>query len=97
MIGNKIKYYEFSWADGKYVRLEKEGLVVDAWTEISSEYKSSSFLGIGDAKGKVESKRIYKVEHRVLGTVFYKKVPDHNLIEIVEFNCIKSNEVREND
>ncbi len=84
MIGNTIRFRNI---DSSYNVEELEGLVVDAFTNISG--KNETFLGIGG--GETKSKRMYKVMHhnkwdtsKFLPPKF-TDIPDTSLISIIAF------------
>lgn len=87
MIGNKIL---FRWYDSPtgYTRPipEKEGIVVDAWTEVTGSGKGEVFIGFGDAKGEVKSRRYYKVEFKRWE---YSDPDGFDYINILESSMIK--------
>lgn len=87
MIGNTIKYRKITWIGSDYLKEERTGLVVDAYTEINGYSKSESILGFGSGKGKTESKRIYKVQFQYSHSkeIFFEEVNHNSLIEIVKF------------
>lgn len=62
MIGNKVI---FTYLDDKYNRIEVEGLIVDAYTDISGSVsgKQQGMFGFseGSTSGSTKSERMYKV------------------------------------
>ena len=84
MIGNKILFK--SWVSYEYDFCEKEGIVVDAWTEVTGTIKGDVFIGIGDVKGETKSKRVYKVEYKKYVDskhVYYENIKDWQMIKII--------------
>jgi len=92
MIGNRIKFKKYSFRTlGSTHQLhdtQEEGLVVDAWTDVSGTVsgKTEVFLGFGEGKvsGSTKSKRMYKVE---CGKTFkyYQDIEANMITEITEF------------
>lgn len=93
MIGNKIKFRLSEFIGSKYETNEFEGIVVDAFTDVSGFFQSSSFLGFGEGNGKTNSNRMYKVEFLRYGhSKWYVDIYSHQLIEILEYNFINQEE-----
>jgi hypothetical protein len=86
MIGNKIKFAEYTYSGSTHTREEHEGLVVDAWTDVSGTVsgKTDVFLGFGEGKvsGRTQSNRMYKVQTKY-GS--FKDIRAGMISEIVEF------------
>jgi hypothetical protein len=106
MIGNTIEFKDY-WRDSsdKLHTDIYQGLVVDAFTEVSGTVKGSgkydSFLGFGEGKsdvyGKTESKRIYKVqvkEKYLEGFKFYD-VKANMMTKIISFGNSRTQEENE--
>lgn len=86
MIGNEIIFSEY---DKEYNQIQVEGLVVDAFTEISGKVKGENFMGFGDVSGRTESKRKYKVEYyhswdTTKQHKYYKDIFDWQLIRVTK-------------
>lgn len=94
MIGNTIKFRNI---DSSYNVEELEGLVVDAFTDISG--KNETFLGIGG--GETKSRRMYKVMHYRkwdLNKSFspsFTDIRDTSLISIIAFANNNNQETNE--
>lgn len=84
MIGNRIKYR--SWQAWKMEYGEEEGIVVDAWTETKGTVKGDVFILIGDVKGNINSRRMYKVEKTLkhTGVKIYEDIWASLLVEVLE-------------
>jgi hypothetical protein len=98
MIGNTIEFHDYTSRHiTKDIRREPdklEGLVVDAFTEVSGSVSGSSevFLGFGGGKtsGQTKSKRMYKVEYyetwdKKKKHKYYKDIHAWQLIRIIAF------------
>lgn len=88
MIGNTIKFMYYLTDT---IKEEREGIVVDAYTNVtgtvSGKYESILGFGEGRTTGSTKSKRIYKVEYIYPYTQkkIYIDVADYLLIEVVKF------------
>lgn len=92
MIGNRIKYSKWNFdypEDSPLRREEKEGLVVDAFTEVSGYVSGSSdsFLGFGSGSvsGSTNSRRKYIVEYDLYGYKRYEKIDFNQIDSIIEY------------
>lgn len=81
MIGNTIIYKQRSEI-GNY-EWETEGLVVDAYTEVSGQTKGDSAFGFGEVRGNVRSSRMYKVQ------VYYKHSDSYTFVDIRAYQLVR--------
>jgi hypothetical protein len=89
MIGNTIKFrYYPTGAHGfrDYNKAEEEeGVVVDAFTEITGSVKGESIFGFGEVSGDTKCRRMYKVQYTVYNSQYFTTIHDSQLISIVRF------------
>lgn len=99
MIGNTIKFRDTSsrWVGNSYIQLKDcpimEGLVVDAYTEITGRSEGA----FGFSEGKTCSDRKYKVQYNYCdtGTKFFMDIYASQLTEIVKFANTPNQEINE--
>lgn len=90
MIGNTIIFRQYGKTSSGFRDYDKvkevEGLVVDAWTDVSGSVKGESLFGFGDVKGDTQSRRMYKVEYQMYegGSKYYEDIEDYLLIRVVK-------------
>ena len=94
MIGNRIKFKETRWDGTTHTTKEREGVVVDAFTEVSGSVSGTgaSILGIGSSKtaGNTSSRRKYKVEYYAdydtkKERPIYEDISAFQLVKIIQF------------
>lgn len=90
MIGNTIKYKFKKLLSTSFFEFEGEGVVIDAFTNVSGHTtgRSESFLGFGEGRisGNVNSERTYIVEKTLsTGAKIYTEVPSSGLVEITAY------------
>lgn len=94
MIGSKILYRHYpKYGPNKYEAQQYEGLVVDAFTNVSGTTKGDVFLGFGDVNGDVKSRRMYKVQYHDSLGFQYENISDSQLIKILEFKSALDQEI----